>query len=159
MPPNPYAPPGADVADVDASRPPVPRAVSLACRLIMVSLVLGIVGLLSGIRTPRPDDPDTPLAYTLVAIAFFGGLTVWFALEVLRGKPWSRWVMLAYLALGWWLGASEMADDFLRSPLLGTIDAVSIGLEGMACWLLFFGDGARWFAALAALRRGRPAGT
>jgi len=154
MTPNPFAPPTAEVADVNLSRPPRPPAVNLACRLIMASLALGVVGLLPGLRPPRPDDPVLPLAYTLAAVLVFGGLTIWFALEVLRGRRWSRWVMLAYLVLGWWLGAGEIGDDFMRSPVLGVIDAVCIALEGAACWLLFFGEGARWFVALAS-RRGR----
>jgi hypothetical protein len=37
---------------------------------------------------------------------------------------------------------------------LGAIDAVCIVMEAVACYLLFFGEGARWFAALAARRRG-----
>jgi hypothetical protein len=153
MTPNPYAPPDAEVADVTSLRPPTPRAVGNACRLIIASLVLGIVSLLPGIRVPRPDDPQVPLAFTLGSVVVFGGLTLWLALEVWRGKRWARWVMLAYLVLGWWLGAGDMSDDFLRSPLLGTLDAVCILLEAIACALLFFGAGARWFAALAALRR------
>ena len=155
MTPNPYAPPGADVADVNTARPPMPRAVRVACQLIMASLALGLVSMLPGIRPPRPDDPAVPWAFTLGAIVVFGGLTIWLTLELLRGKLWARWGMLAYLVLGWWLGGGEISDDFLRSPVLGLIDAVCIVLEIAACWLLFFGDGARWFAALAALRRGR----
>jgi len=153
MTPDPFAPPTAEVAEVNTSRPPMPRAVSLACRLIMASLALGIVSLLPGIRPPRPDDPLVPLAYTIAAVVVFGGLTIWFAIEVLRGRPWARWVMLAYLVLGWWLGAGELNDDFLRSPVLGVLDVVCIVLEVAACGLLFSGAGARWFAALAALRQ------
>lgn len=158
MTPNPFAPPTAEVADVNLSRPQRPQAVNLACRLIMISLALGIVSLLPGIRPPRPDDPLVPLSFTLGAVVVFGGLTIWFAIEVLRGKPWARWVMLAYLVLGWLLGAGEMSDDFLRSPVLGVIDAACIVLELLACRLLFFGAGAQWFAALSAMRRGTSDG-
>ncbi len=121
----------------------------------MASLALGIVSLLPGIRPPRPDDPLVPLAYTLGAVLVFGGLTIWLAIEVLRGKPWARWAMLAYLALGWWLGGGELGDDFMRSPVLGVIDVACIALEAVACTLLFSGAGAQWFSALAALQR-RP---
>ena len=158
MTPNPYAPPESDVADVKRSRPPVPRAVGNACRLILASLVLGLISMLPGIRVPRPDEADVPLAFTFGSIAVFGGLTLWLALEIWRGKHWARWAMLAYLVLGWWLGAGDMGDDFLRSPLLGALDAVCIVLEIIACLLLFFGEGGRWFAALAALRRRRTDG-
>jgi hypothetical protein len=153
MTPDPQAPRESNAAGVNRSRPPVPRAIGNACRLIIGSLMLGIVSLLPGIRVPRPDDPEIPLAFTLGSIVVFGGLTLWLALEVWRGKNWARWAMLAYLVLGWWLGAGEMGDDFLRSPLLGTLDAACVTIEAVACALLFFGAGGRWFSALDALRR------
>jgi hypothetical protein len=158
MTPDPFVPPTAPLADADPSRPPRPPAVNLACRLIIASLALGIVSLLPGIHLPRADDPVVPLAYTLGAVLVFGGLTVWLAIEVLRGTPWARWAMLAYLALGWWLGTGELNDDFMRSPVLGVIDAACIALEAVACGLLFSGTGAQWFAALDALRRRQRSG-
>jgi hypothetical protein len=154
MPPDPFAHPSADAADANAPRPPAPRAVRIACRLVIASLALGLVGLLPDIRLPRPEEAAAPLTFTVGSIVVFGGLTIWLAVEVLRGKPWARWAMLAYLALGWWLGAGDLGDDFLRSPVLGIIDAVCIVMEALACYLLFFGEGARWFAAMAARRRG-----
>ena len=158
MTPNPYAPPTADVADPSPGWPPPPRAVVIACRLVLASLVLGIISLLPGMRPALPDDPVVPWALTLAIVVVFGGLTLWLVLEVWRGKAWARWALLAFLALGWWLGAGQLSDDFLRSPLLGLFGVVSIALEVAACGLLFFGDGARWFAALAALRRGPGSG-
>lgn len=155
MTPDPYVPPESEVANSSPQWPKAPKTVSHACRLVLASLLLGLVTLLPGIRPPRPDDADVPLAFTLGAVALFGGLTVWLVIEVWRGKLWARWGMLAYLGLGWLLGGGEVTDDFLRSPLLGTIDAVCIAMEGVACALLFFGAGAKWFATLAALRRGR----
>jgi hypothetical protein len=153
MTPDPFAPPTAPLESVDPSWPPRPHSVNLACRLVMASLALGIVSLLPGIRPPRPDDPLVPLAYTLGAVLVFGGLTVWLAIEVLRGRLWARWAMLAYLALGWWLGGAELGDDFMRSPVLGVIDVACIALEAVACGLLFSGAGAQWFAALARVTR------
>jgi hypothetical protein len=159
MTPDPFAPPTAPSDHADGSWPPRPPAVNLACRLVIASLALGIVSLLPGVRPPRPDDPVVPLAYTLGAVLVFGGLTIWLAIEVLRGKPWARWAMLAYLALGWWLGGGELDDDFMRSPVLGVIDVACIALEAVACGLLFSGAGARWFAALDARRRRQRSGT
>jgi hypothetical protein len=151
---DPFARPSADAVDVNTPRPPVPRSVRIACRLVIASLALGLVGLLPAIRLPRPEEAVAPLTFTVGSIVVFGGLTIWLAIEVLRGKPWARWAMLVYLMLGWWLSAGDLGDDFLRSPVLGAIDAVCIVMEAFACYLLFFGDGARWFGALAARRRG-----
>lgn len=155
MPPNPFAPPGADVADVDPSRPPMPPSVRRACRLIIASLALGCVAALMDIRTPRPDGTEIPLLFGLGYFVLIVGLTVWLTFAVARGKGWSRWVMLLFLTPTWWLGATSLNEDFLRSPLVGTISIVGIAIEVAACWMLFTGAGARWFAALAARRGGR----
>jgi hypothetical protein len=155
MSPNPYAPPGAEVADPIPMRPEPPRTVSNACRLIVASLFLGLVTLLPGIGVPPPEDAQVPLIWTLTMIVVFGGLTLWLAVEVMRGKSWARWAMLAYLAVGWVLGGGEFTDDFLRSPLAGMIEAICMVMEIVACALLFFGSGGKWFAELAAIRRAR----
>ena len=158
MPPNPFAPPGADVADVDAVRPTMPLSVRRACQLVIASLALGCVAALTDIGRPRADGSEITFAFGLAYFALVIGLTLWLTLAVVRGKGWSRWVMLLFLAPTWWLGATNLNEDFLRSPLVGALTVVSIAIEVIACWLLFTGTGARWFAALAALRaeRTRP---
>ena len=158
MPPNPFAPPGADVADVDAARPPMPLSVRRACQLVIASLALGIVAALMEIGSPRPDGNPIALGFGLTYFALIIGLTLWLTFAVARGRGWSRWVMLVFLAPTWWLGASGLNEDFLRSPIVGMLTIVSIAIEVVACWLLFSGAGTRWFAALAA-RRGNRSGT
>jgi hypothetical protein len=147
MTPNPFAPPRAEVADPPPQQPP--PAVRRACRLVVASMVLGLVTLLPGIAAPVPDDAQVPLFITLAIVAFFGGLTIWLTVAVSRGVHWARWALLAYLALGWVLSGMQFTDEFMRSPISGMIEIVCVVMELVASAMLFFGSGARWFAGLA----------
>ena len=142
---NPFAPPNAKVTDPSNVQPPPPREIRTACRLILLSLVLGLVTLAPGIRPERPGDAEVPLLFTLGLTVFFSGLTVWLALKLYGGRNWARWVMLAYLAAGWWVAGSELQENFALSPVSGVIDVVCAAMEVVACWLFIAGKGARWF--------------
>lgn len=145
MTPNRYAPPGADVADPDTAPPP--RAVQRACRLVIASLLLGLFTLVPGVAAKAPDDVPVPFLVTLALLAIFGGLTVWLVVNVHRGVNWARWALLVYLVLGWVLVGMQFNDEFMRSPISGMIEVACFALEVAACWLLFVGGGAAWFAA------------
>ncbi len=142
---DPFRPPQAEVRDPEAGHGPMPRAVQLACTLVLVSLVIGAVTLLPGIRPEDPAAEPVPLGFTLAMLLFFGGITVWLVRVVQRGRNWGRWALLAYLALGWWLGAGQITDDFNGSPLVGLIDIASIVMEMVAAVLLFLTASGRWF--------------
>jgi hypothetical protein len=151
---NPFAPPGAEVADPASRQLPAPVQVLRACQMIIATLVVGIITLFPGVREPATDDAQVPFLFTLVLIVVFGGLTLLLAARIMQGRNWARWAMLAYLAAGWALVGPELADDFYRSPIAAAIDAISIPVEAVACWLLFTGAGGQWFSALAARRKG-----
>ena len=116
-------------------------------------MILGLVTLLPGVRPERPGEAEIPVLFTVGVVVLFGGLTVWLALKMYRGRNWARWTMLAYLALGWWLAGSEMQDNFVRSPISAVIDVICIAMEAVACWLVTLGDGARWFSRGISTRR------
>jgi hypothetical protein len=144
-----YAPPRSEVSDPKRTRPPSPPSVRLACLLILAGLALSLVSLLPFIRPPAPDEQDVPLWVTLLVVAIFGSLTVWFTVQTSRGKNWARWAILLYLAFGWVLSAMEFQTELERAPLFVMINSVCIALELVACWKLFTGEGAGWFAELA----------
>ena len=125
-----------------------------ACRLVIASLLLGLVTLVPGVDVPAPDDVPVPLFVTLVIVAFFGGLTIWLVVSIKRGRLWARWALLAFLILGWVLTGLQFTDEFLRSPVSGMIEIVCVALELAACWMLFVGGGAAWFSELALERQG-----
>jgi hypothetical protein len=152
MTPNPYAPPGAEVADPVLPRSSAPPSVRNACLLIFASLALGLLTLLPDVRLPAPDEPAVPMAVIVGLVVVFGGLTVWFAILVLRGRNWARWAMLVYLMLGWLLVGAELDSEMARAPMAAIIDTFCMAIEMVACGLLFFGAGGRWFSGRAAVR-------
>jgi len=154
MPTNPYQPPSADLADPEAENPHPPVSVRRACQLILGSLALGLLTLMPGIRPVTSQDEAVPFAFTAAFALIFGGLTVWLTVKLYRRKNWARWAMLAYLLLGWLLAGSSLNDDFVQSPIAGIIDIVCIAMEAVACWYIFLGGGAHWYAKLANRRIG-----
>lgn len=126
--------------------------------LILAALALGIVTLLPAVRVPPPDEPSVPLLLDMVLILVFGGLTVWFAMQILRGKNWGRWAMLGYLLMGWVFVFIDFNDDLARAPLLAILNIVITTLEVAACYLLFAGAGARWFSDVSAARNAKSVG-
>jgi hypothetical protein len=155
MTPNPFAPPRAQVADPGSTPSDPPRAVRRAGRLVIASMLLGLVTLVPGVDVPAPDDAAVPFFVTLAIVAFFGGLTIWLVVATLRGASWARWALLAFLMLGWVLTGLQFTDEFLRSPISGMIEIVCVALELAACWMLFVGSGAAWFSQLALERQDR----
>jgi hypothetical protein len=149
---NPFAPPGAEVADPVSQQLPTPPQVKLACQMIIATLVVGVITLFPGVREPAAGDAEVPFLFTLVLVAVFGGLTLLLASRILQGRNWARWAMLVYLGAGWALAGPSLADDFYLSPIAAVIDAISIPVEAIACWMLFTGAGGQWFAALGAGR-------
>lgn len=158
MTPDRATPPNAAQAApaADRSRPPPP--VRRACLLILASLAIGVILLWPGVRPNPPGEEAAPALFTLAALVVFGGLTLWLAARLYQGRNWARWAMLGYLMLGWWFTSSELNNQFLQAPIVGFMDLVCIAMEGLACWLLFTGAGARWFADLGVQARGRRAG-
>ncbi|HSW04964.1 hypothetical protein [Aquabacterium sp.] len=108
--------------------------------------------LLTGIRPDAPGEEPVPAWVTAGIVMVFGGLTIWLAAKTHQGRNWARWALLGYLMLGWWLSSSELTEQFMRSPLVGFIDVLCIGMELAACGLLFGGQSAAWFTDLARTR-------
>jgi hypothetical protein len=150
MDPNPFEPPAAPVADPALPRRPL--AVRVACQLLLLSLVLGLATYLPGIRVDRPEDAEIPLFVTIGMLGFFLGLSLLLIAKCHEGRNWARWVNLAYLALGWWLGAEDIGAHFQTAPLAALMEIVSMAMEMGACWLLMTGIGHYWFGQLARAR-------
>lgn len=140
---NPYQPPRSDVSDEPHGKAMPPTSVYLACGLVLGALALGLLGLIPGVR-PTEAEP-VPAWFTVLLVVVFGGVTVVLSYETLRGRNWARWTLLAYLVLGWYLTAPDLPENFDRAPVAALIDAVGMGMELVASWLLFFGDGPHWF--------------
>jgi hypothetical protein len=141
---NRYQPPRSDISDDPHGKAMPPTSVYVACGLVLAALALGLLGLLPGVRPPEPEP--VPVWFTMLLVLIFGGVTVVLSYETLRGRNWARWTLLAYLVLGWYLTAPDLPDNLTRAPVGAIIDAVGMGMELVASWLLFFGEGTRWFS-------------
>jgi hypothetical protein len=150
---NPFAPPGAEVADPASTQPAPPGQVKRACQLFAGTLVVGVISMFPGIRVSPPEEAEVPVLATLVVVVLFSAITIWLIMRILQGRNWARWAMLVYLGAGWLFIGPELADEFYRSPISAIVDAICIPVEAAACWLLFTGAGGQWFSTLAAGRK------
>lgn len=131
-----------------ASEPPA--AVGRARLLILASLVLGVLTVFGGVVPPDPAAAAAPAGANLLVFGTMAGITLWLVTMFHRGHNWARWGMFAFLATTWGLAALTFAEDFTRAPMAGALTLVGVAMEIVACWLLFSGEGARWYAALGA---------
>lgn len=145
MTPNPYQPPGSDVADPPVRRSAVPAPVRSACLLILGGMGLSLLTLIPGLRVQDPELPPMPLWAEALWIGFFVGLTVWLLVLIQRRQNWARWTMLVLLAIGWIAIASDFPASFMRSPVAGVVDLAVTAMEAFAAWQLFTGAARRWF--------------
>jgi len=140
---NPYAPPGAPVADPPLTEPrgPRPAQVTWAVRLFWVDLGLSV--LQSSLNAYR--DPDHRVLLSLLTDGLSGALLAfeaWVIVKISVGRNWARWVALASvmtaipLSLGL-LGQASLLDL--------TLESVSIAVDLVALSFLFLSSGRRWF--------------
>jgi hypothetical protein len=138
------------VTDPKPASRQVPTSVQRSCRLVIISMFLGLLTLVPSISAMPPDARSAAaIGIVLVAAAIFAGLTVWLTVKVYRGRNWARWSMLLFLGSTWLAGAMQFSDQFTESPVVGTIELIANAIEMFACWLLFFEADARRFFAKA----------
>lgn len=134
---NPYAPPKAVVADPVADGAPVsaqPYAATLATHLLWSGLALGTLNL--AIVGSLATSVDSVVVLGLLALLTH---------KISHGRNWARITFLVLFLLG--LPGIPSATSILwqQSPLVAVISLVVSGLQMGALYLVFIGDGARWF--------------
>jgi hypothetical protein len=81
----------------------------------------------------------------LIGTAVMTAIYIWLLLGVERRQSWARWVLLAYLGLGWIV---LLADPQLEQGVPAVVIDIAIGAaEIYACVLLFAREGREWFRA------------
>ncbi len=149
--PNPYQPPNAVVEDEPALRLPQPPLIALACRILWINLAVGLFSLLPVVRGYWWIDAEgrVPVAVTLgiglVMIVLFGGLYAVCVHFTGHRRNWARWMLLAFLAFGWYMNLGEIAETAVKTPFAALIDVGSFFAEVVACCLLFISRDAGWF--------------
>lgn len=128
-----------------------PRSIARACRLLLLSMALGVVSLAPSIRGQWWSSPDSSvpdaialafsLSFTLAELALYALLVY---LTYTR-RNWARWALLSFLTLGWVLLFKDFSRLQSDTPIAALWDAASTALEITACYLLFLGRDASWF--------------
>lgn len=143
---EPYAPPTATVADPALAVPAAPRQVSLALRLLWVSLLLGVPLLV--MSTQRlPEGGAT--VFTVVFQLLIFALVAWLYVCIARRRQWARIVtlLLTLLGLVFMVWAPTPDDTSVVERLIAGLSTV---LDLAAMVLLFGAPASRWFRAEAA---------
>jgi len=143
---NPYAPPGATVADPPT--PPIqrPPLIARALQLLWISLVLGVIG------TFVHETEATSLEWiiTAVYVGIYSAVVVWLLYKIGRRRNWAR---IAYLGLaifsylGIWLDWRSYYNSYRSHPSWIVLDFVGIAAELVALGLLFCRPANGWFRA------------
>jgi ABC-type sugar transport system permease subunit len=143
---NPYAAPGATVAD--PPMPPIqrPPLVARALQLLWTSFVLGLIG------TFVHEAVATSLEWiiTTVFVAVYSGVVVWLIYKIGRGRNWARIVYLILAAISYlmtglnWRSYYGSYGNHLGWILL---DFAGMAAELAALYLLFSRPANAWFRA------------
>lgn len=151
---NPYEAPEARVADRAVAAAPRPREVSLACRILWVIFVLSFFTLNTTVRgewwkSPGASDDAAELGYIgiVVVTAIFSALFALLIWQMGRRRNWARWGLLVFVIVGGVTLAGDFSRSISQTPIAAVFDVVALSFEIWACYLIFRGPGARWFAA------------
>jgi hypothetical protein len=149
---DPFKAPTAQVADrniePERNQSPRPASITLACRLLWATIVLGLLSLIPGVRHGLWDDyagSSVAVLLVLAVIAFMTGIEIWLIGLVARCHGWARWALLAYLFAGWLMTFSDFSGSIDQGMAAVLVDLVTGAAEIFAVGLLFLSRGRSWF--------------
>jgi hypothetical protein len=148
---SPYEPPKTTVEDRLDLIPPQPPQIARALRLLWAVVIASGISLLPVIRGRWWIEPGQTLsaaqslAFAMVVATISFGIMISFIVLVGRRKNWARWILLAFLMVGWITVAIDMAQTLSATPFAGAIDFLVTIAELWAAYLLFLSPGAQWF--------------
>ncbi len=157
---NPYAPPGAPVADVEVAPISRPKEVDTACKLYWWSFAASTAGTL----TEVVGQPSTALLVGALVGAAFGGLigaliTWWFVSKLKAGRNWMRLFLtimpllfLASFALFWSFYVMAMRQYYAGAPIRLLISTVQSGIGLWALVLINTARSRQWFRSMKQAR-------
>ena len=159
-------PPAAPLASPVALGPPRPGVITAAAVVLIVfGAILGLIGLLvmlgGALFSSIKDQPELVGQLGSVSDAFgvfilivgvimatWGGLQVFAAIFVLRGRTWARIMAMILAILGALIGLSTIIPGENGVTAVGvTISLVIVGAHAFAIWAL--ASQGRWFAAVS----------
>jgi peptidoglycan/LPS O-acetylase OafA/YrhL len=142
---NPYAPPGAALAQPQRDRPDKPSQVRRAVILLWISLAIGVAE--SVLNPGLHAQDDLP-----ISILVMGGTYAINALLihlVSRGRNWARIVLLLLTFAGLSMYMVFPGEVFTGPWWSVTLTGLGIVLDVTALAMLFTGKGAKWYSSRA----------
>jgi len=147
---DPFRAPKARLSDADtgpdlAARP---ASVTLACRLLWATLIIGALSMIPGVRTGLWSGVGENAGAGAFALGFIVAMTVleaWLIRLVSHGRGWARWLLLAYLLAGWLMTFSDFSESIGQGMAAVVIDLSTGIAEVVAICLLFLSNGRFWF--------------
>ncbi len=146
-PPDRFAPPRADVADLPGTDPLLasrPRSVVAACVAMLAAMALGLVSLLPVVEAPMAGEPAAMTAMLWGFTIALSAVELWLLRQLWRRRAWARWAVIALAVAGVAMGMGLVEEDWARSPLVAWMGIASVVLEFAAALLLLARPAARW---------------
>jgi hypothetical protein len=119
-----------------------PREVSIATRLSVVSLALGV---LSSVLLWRFMTSTAPVGFILTVQIFTFALLGWLIHKTWQGRNWARITLLVIVVLGLPFYVPNVRKFFAVSPTAGYVNVAQSILQVVALYLLFISPGRVWF--------------
>ena len=143
---NRYAPPTAPVQDIPLTSQIVarPREIVWAVQLAAAGYVLGLAGIaMNWDYYSRLQAPGTLLAGQALSLL----IGVWLYFKIYTGRNWARITLLVMTVLGCLTVFSTFFLNLLAAvpPLAKIRMVVSLCINFIVLWLLFFSRGREWF--------------
>ena len=142
---NPYSPPQADVRETvePDTAGPRPTQVTVAVRLFWIEFALSVIDT----GWSWHNAPDYRSGFTVL----LGGLLAlppeaWVIYKIARRRNWARFVALGAVIISGLLWIGSIRQGLAAAdPVSGIMDAVELGMDGVALFLLFANPGRQWF--------------
>jgi hypothetical protein len=139
---NPYAPPGATVADGDQLPARMkPLAIRRAVFLMWASLAVNNLILILDWRFQISQVPV--LVVILLEVAGVA-LSVWLIVKITAGRNWARIVYLVLLVLGLIVLVPDILGSASRAAHIAGLRMIEVGMDFAAMYLVFL-PGREWF--------------
>jgi hypothetical protein len=143
---NPYAPPGATVADPPS--PPIqrPPAINRGLQLLWASFSLGLIA--SFIHQGESNLLEWIIS--LVFIGLYSALVAWLLYKIGRRRNWARIVYLVLAVISYLMIAFDWrssVESYRAHPSTIVLDFAGMVTEICALYLLFSRPGSTWFKA------------
>jgi hypothetical protein len=121
-----------------------PLEIRRATNLVWVSLAVGLVK--TSLQWPYLTALSS-IALTGFILVFTLAIVGFLILKIGQGRNWARIVFLVFSALGFLPFLFVLRSEFARSPALGTLSVLQVGLQLFALLLIFTSPGKEWFHA------------